>query len=53
LDEGIETFKGPRGEVLGDFLNEFDDSQVHKLSDVGNGPSMRYILRNMEWQGVE
>ena len=52
-DEGIETFRGPRGEVLGDFLNEFTDAQVYKLTDAGNGPSMFYIMRNIKWQGAE
>lgn len=52
-EQGIETFKGPRGETLGDFLNEFTDKQVYKLTDVGNKPSMFYIMRDIEWQGVE
>ncbi len=50
-DDGIESFRGPRGETLGEFLNEFDDSQVYKLPDAGNKPSLMYILRDMKWQG--
>ena len=44
---------GPRGERLGDFVNDFTEDQVYKLTDVGNGPSMFYIMRNIKWQGVE
>ncbi|MDR1713848.1 MAG: 4Fe-4S dicluster domain-containing protein [Coriobacteriales bacterium] len=50
-DAGFAGFKGPRGEVLGDYLNSYDAAQVHKLPDVGNGPSFAYILRDMKWQG--
>ena len=42
-----------RGERLGDFVNDFTEDQVYKLTDVGNGPSMFYIMRNIKWQGVE
>lgn len=52
-EQGIETFQGPRGEVLGDFLNDFTEDQVYQLTDVGNGPSMFYIMRDIKWQGVE
>ncbi len=50
LDEGIETFRGPRGEVLGDYLEDFTDDQVYKLEDSGNGPSFLYIVRTMKWR---
>ena len=53
LDQGVENFEGPRGERLGDFVNDFTEDQVYKLTDVGNGPSMFYIMRNIKWQGVE
>lgn len=53
LDEGIETFRGPRGEILGDYLKDFDESMVYKLPDQGNGPSNLFILRKMEWQGTD
>ena len=51
LDEGIETFRGARGETLGEFCEPFEDSDVHVLPDVGNGPEGRFILRRMTWQG--
>ena len=55
LDEGIETFEGPeladgKRVVLGEFCKPFTEDQVHTLPDTGNGPSMRYILRNMTWR---
>ena len=50
LDQGIASFKGPRGETAGNFLTPFDDSQVYHLVDVGNGPCMAYILRDMKWR---
>ena len=50
VDEGIESFKGPRDETLGDFLEPFTDDQVHKIKDSGNDPSCLYILRDMAWQ---
>ncbi len=50
LDEGVETFKGPRGETLGDFLEPYEDSDVHQLDDAGNGPEGLFILRRMEWK---
>ena len=52
-EAGIESFEGPRGEKLGDFVNDFTEDQVYQLTDVGNGPSMFYIMRNIKWQGVE
>ena len=52
-EQGIESFEGPRGEKLGDFVNDFTEDQVYQLTDVGNGPSMYYIMRNIKWQGVE
>ena len=51
LDEGIESFKGPRGETLGDFVEEFSDSDLYRLDDEGNAPQGVYILRHMAWQG--
>jgi len=51
LDKGIESFVGPRGEIAGEFLLPWDASDVHTLPDVGNAPSMRYILRDRKWQG--
>lgn len=51
LDKGIETFKGACGETLGSFCEEFNDSDVYQLPDVGNKPEGRFILRRMKWQG--
>ena len=50
LDEGIETFRGPRGETLGDYLEAFTDEQVYKLEDSGNGPECLYICRTAQWR---
>ena len=53
LDEGLETFRGARGETLGAFCEPFTEADVHTLPDVGNGPEGRYILRRMTWRGGE
>lgn len=58
LDKGIETFEGPQladgnRVVLGDFCLDYEESDVYALPDVGNKPSLRYILRNAKWQGGE
>jgi len=53
LDEGIESFKGPRGQTLGEYLEQFEDANIYKLPDMGNDPSYLYILRKAEWQGAE
>ena len=50
VDEGVEGFKGPRGETLGEYLNDFTDDQVYKLNDSGNGPSFMYIMRDIKWR---
>lgn len=34
-----------------EFLNPWDESDVHSLPNAGNNPSFRYILRNRTWQG--
>ena len=52
LDEGIESFRGPCGQTLGEFVRPFDsETEVFHLADEGNGPSFVYILRNHTWQG--
>ena len=51
LDEGIESFKGPRGETLGDFVEAYTDDDLYRLDDEGNAPQGVYILRHMAWQG--
>lgn len=54
LDEGIKSFRGPRGETIGSFCEPFDEgADVHTLTDVGNKPSFLYILRDHTWQGKE
>ena len=57
LDKGLESFEGAEvgsdRTVLGRFCEPFAEGDVHVLPNVGNDPSMRYILRNHEWQGKE
>ena len=53
LDEGLESFRGARGETLGAFCEPFTEADVRTLPDVGNGPEGRYILRRMTWRGGE
>jgi Fe-S-cluster-containing dehydrogenase component len=36
---------------LKDVVRPYSSSDVHHLPDVGNGPSICYILRNRKWQG--
>lgn len=50
VEEGIEGFRGPRNTTLGEFIEPFEDAQIYKLTDEGNGPSFMYILRDMKWQ---
>jgi Fe-S-cluster-containing dehydrogenase component len=68
LDNGIETFEGPAIGIdsdrtyntlytsnrnkLGDYAKPFTSSEVYNLPDVGNHPSMRYIMRDRKWQGT-
>lgn len=66
LDKGIETFEAYRPGydtdkaydtlekhriTLGELSKPFGESEVHRLPDVGNGPSFVYILRDRTWQG--
>ncbi|MDR0515216.1 MAG: 4Fe-4S dicluster domain-containing protein [Coriobacteriaceae bacterium] len=57
LDKGIETFEGAENGkeriVLGDFAKPFTQEDVHQLPDLGNGPTFKYLLRNVKWQGGE
>ena len=39
LEQGLESFKGARGETLGDFCEPFTETDVHMLPDVGNKPT--------------
>jgi DMSO reductase iron-sulfur subunit len=38
---------------LGEYCEPFEASDVHGLTDAGNGPTFKYILRNRTWQGRE
>ena len=51
LDEGIESFRGPCGEILGDYVKPFTEDDVYQLENHGNDPSFVYILRNHTWMG--
>ena len=52
VEQGIESFKGPRGETVGSFCEPFDaNADVYTLVDTGNKPSFFYILRDHTWQG--
>ena len=53
IEGDIRDFKGARGETLGEFCEDFDDSQVFTFSnDAGTNPNFHYILRNMKWQAT-
>ena len=53
LDEGIENFDGPLGKKLGEYVQPYEEADIHHLADSGNGPSFVYILRGRTWQGKE
>jgi Fe-S-cluster-containing dehydrogenase component len=68
LEAGLENFEGPADPGddavsydsvhgararLGDYVEKFSEADVHHLADVGNAPSVRYILRERTWQGGE
>ena len=36
-----------------DFVEPFEEADVHHLPDVGNGPHFAYILRDRDWKGGE
>ena len=36
--------------TLGELAEPYADSDVYTLDDAGNGPAVRYILRNREWK---
>lgn len=50
--KGYEDVYGARVK-LGDYVETFEQSDVHRLLNVGNNPSFVYILRNRTWQGGE
>lgn len=51
-DASYDSVHGARVK-LGDYVQGFSDADVHHLTDVGNIPSFRYILRERSWQGEE
>ena len=51
-DKSYESVHGARV-TLGEYVQPYEQSDVHHLPDVGNGPSYCYILRNHEWKGEE
>ncbi|MCD8316301.1 MAG: 4Fe-4S dicluster domain-containing protein [Eggerthellaceae bacterium] len=57
LDEGIDSFLGAANQngyvKLGEFIEPYEESDLHRLPNVGNNPSFVYILRNHTWQGEE
>ncbi|MCD8200291.1 MAG: 4Fe-4S dicluster domain-containing protein [Coriobacteriaceae bacterium] len=50
---GSVDYEGVEGArvTLGDYVEPFEESEVYHLTDVGNGPSMAYILRSRDWKG--
>ena len=67
LEQGIDSFEAPavgydtdrsydnlytgNRVTLGDLAEEYAESDVHHLNDVGNEPAFAYILRDRVWQG--
>ena len=67
LEQGIDTFEAPavgydvdrsynnlytgNRVKLGDMAEEYAESDVYHLPDVGNEPAFAYILRNRDWKG--
>ncbi|WP_165046287.1 4Fe-4S dicluster domain-containing protein [Adlercreutzia sp. ZJ138] len=50
-DPTFMSFRGGYNTTVADSCREFAESDIHYLKDVGNGPSIAYILRNKKWQG--
>ena len=49
-DHSYESqFKGSRI-TLGELAEPYTEDDVYTLDDAGNGPAVRYILRNREWK---
>lgn len=69
LEQGIESFEAPavgydtdrsydnlytgNRVTLGEMAEEFADSDLYHLPNVGNEPAFAYILRNRDWKGNE
>lgn len=50
-DPSFKSFKGGYNTTVAESCREFSESDIHYLKDVGNGPSIAYILRDKKWQG--
>ena len=50
-DPTFMSFKGGYNTTVKESCREFGESDIHYLNDVGNGPSIAYILRDKKWQG--
>ena len=55
LDEGISGVRLVKdaGRTLDEIVEPYTEADIHHLTDVGNGPSVAYILRNGMWKGEE
>ena len=69
LEQGIESFEAPavgydtdrsydnlytgNRVTLGEMAEEFADSDLYHLPNVGNEPAFVYVLRNRDWKGDE
>ena len=51
-DKSYESVHNARVK-LGEYINEFGESDVHHLPNAGNDPAFVYILRDHEWKGGE
>ncbi|MCI8367370.1 MAG: 4Fe-4S dicluster domain-containing protein [Eggerthellaceae bacterium] len=55
VEKGLDSFEGAELGTsrmkLNEFVEPYEQSDVHQLPDVGNKPSFLYILRKHEWQG--
>ena len=52
-DPTFKSFKGGYNTTVEESCRAFEESDVHYLKDVGNGPAIAYILRDKTWQGGE
>ena len=52
-DGDIRAFNEHTRITLKECVQEYKQSDVHHLPDVGNGPGFVYILRDRDWQGEE
>ena len=52
--EGLQTVRATLGESIEKgYMRSYESSDVYHLPDVGNRPSLLYILRDATWQGEE